>query len=78
MKRFAFSVFLLSVLAAVACLTVNIDIKDVGGMFGTMVVQPSITKEELDQLRSTFKLAGFGWICISSLTFFWFIRILRR
>jgi len=74
MMKVAMVVFVISVVAAFVCLTVNVDTKDIGGITGTIVVQPGTAKEHVDQTRSALRIAGLAWICIGTVALVWAMR----
>jgi len=77
MKKVAIVVVVISAVAAFVCLTVNVDTKDVGGISGTVVVQPDTPKEHVDQTRTALRIAGVGWICIGIMSLAWAVRSSR-
>jgi len=73
MKRFVvFAILLFSILAAFVMLTINVDVDDIGGISGTLVVQAGTTKEDIEHTATAFRIAGIFWffialICLKSL-----------
>ena len=64
-------VVVISVVAALVCLTVQVDTKDVGGITGTIVIQPDTPEEQVEQMRIFLRTAGVGWICLGILSLVW-------
>ncbi len=60
-------VMLICVAFALMCLMVNVDTKDIGGLIGTVILQPGTTQEQVEITRNFLKLMGFAWICIGIL-----------
>jgi hypothetical protein len=71
-------VVLISAVAGFVCLNVNVDTTNVGGITGTVIVQPDTPKEHVDQTCTALRIAGVGWICSGTLSLAWAVPSARR
>jgi hypothetical protein len=66
-KRLASFGLPFSLISAVVCLTIRVGRTELGGIVGTMVVQPNTSDDAIAQTTSMFRVCGIMWLGLAAL-----------